>query len=226
MIPAETQELDIIAAIRAGAEISVCIPDDTPSPRLFLYMKECGRQIDRVDRYSRALRYAMGKMMTMAARRPEFLADCGFKEFQQFEDAMIQTTGMSRSILWDWKPIYEKLPELTREQLAHIPRESLTLIIRNIPESKQEMALQVAAEITYRKFKVFAETEGFIGPGEADGASLIVTGNKATIAEIRAFLDHPEVQDYVGTSDYAELLIALIGESQSTEDWPKVCPRF
>lgn len=215
------QDLDIIAAIRAGAEIDVCIPVDMPSPLLFQAIHECGRLISRTDRYGRALRYAMGKMMTMAARRDGFLSENGFAKFQEFEDAMILATGLERPTLWAWKRIFENLPELSREQLAGISAEHFTLILKIPDNGRRQLALAAAPEMSSRRFQRFCEDEGFVGPGEAEGANLILSGSKQEIEEARGFLDHEAIKAYAGNN--IQVLLALIAENQTSENgWPKV----
>lgn len=224
MIPLQNpdtgQDLDIIAAIRAGAEIDVCIPADMPSPTLFAAIHECGRLISRTDRYGRALRYAMGKMMTMASRRDGFLTENGFGKFAEFEDAMIQATGLERSTLWRWKPIYEQLPELTREQLERISAEHFTLILKIPDNGRRQLALAAAPEMSSRRFQRFCEDEGFVGPGEAEGASVILSGSKDEIEEVRRYLENPAIQEFVGKRPI-DIVLAAFHETPSS-GWPTV----
>ncbi len=219
--PDTGQDLDIIAAIRAGAEIDACVPDDMPSPTLFAAIHECGRLISRTDRYGRALRYAMGKMMTMAARREGFLTENGFKKFAEFEDRMIQSTGLERPTLWSWKRIFENLPELSREQLEKISADHFTLILKIPDNGRRQLALAAAPEMSSRAFQRFCENEGFVGPGEVEGANLILSGSKQEIEEARTFLDHPVIKEYAGNN--LQVILALIAENQTSENgWPKV----
>lgn len=221
MIPAETQELDIISAIRAGAEIDVCIPENLSSKQLFEAIHQIGGMISRTDRYGRALRYGFGKLMTMAARRPDFLPDNGFKKFGEFEDAMIQATGLERPTLWNWKRIFENLPELTREQLAGISAEHFTLILKIPDNGRRQLALAAAPAMSSRRFQRFCEDEGFVGPGESEGASIILSGSKDQVDELRRFLESPEIQGYVGTKLAIEIVLASLHETPSS-GWPTV----
>lgn len=227
MLPAiPTSEPTFLQLLREGAEIDVCIPEDTPSPVLFEWIKGMGEVTQRAETNSRIIGYLLGRMMNMAASRPNFLAENGLKSYAEYEAVLKQFYDKGRSTIWDWKPIYKDLPNLTRQQLLDIPVGSLKLI-KKIPDAgHRELALAAAAERTYPEFQSYVEAEGFVGPGEAYGSTLRVPGNKAQIAEIRAFLDHPGVQEWVGTSNYAEIIIALIGESQSSDGWPKICPKF
>lgn len=223
MLPALNPDSDIVAAIRSGAEITFLVPDDLPSLQLYDALKQCGVQIERTGRYGRALKYAMGKMMSLAAGRPSFLKEVGFERFGDFEDNLIAVTGIDRSTLWSWKAIAGKLPALSRDHLANISRESLSLIVRHVPESKQPRMLDAAATMTYRKLKVLAEEEGLVGADEIDGASLIVSASKAKIAELRAYIESKLVREFVGTSDNCEILLAMLGEVQSgNTGWPKL----
>lgn len=215
--------LDIVKAIRDGAEIDVCIPEGLPSQKLWESILDLGHHSAKIEKYDRALKYALGMAMTMAARRPEFLGEVGFEKFGDLEDALIKRTGLSRSTLWVWKPIAEGRPDLTREHLSKIPQQSLSLLVRHVPESKQPAMLEAAAEMTYSKFKTLAEAQGLVGAAEVDGASIIVSGARAQIAELRRYLEHPEVIEYVGTPDKCEIFLALIGEAQSSSvGWPKI----
>lgn len=218
--PDTGQDLDIIAAIRAGAEIDVCIPADMPSPALFAAIHECGRLISRTDRYGRALRYAMGKMMTMAARRDGFLTENGFTKFGEFEDAMILATGLERPTLWIWKRIFENLPELTRDQLERISADSLTLILKIPDNGRRQLALAAAPEMSSRRFQRFCEDEGFVGPGEAEGASVILSGSKDEIDELRRYLENPAIQEFVGKRPI-DIVLAAFHETPSS-GWPTV----
>jgi hypothetical protein len=218
--PDSGQDLDIIAAIREGAEISVCIPEDIPSPQLFSAIHECGRLISRTDRYGRALRFALGKMMTMAARRPGFLREAGFEKFAAFEDALIEATNLERSTLWKWKPIYEELPELTREQLSNISAEHFTLILKIPDHGRRTLALEAAPEMSYRAFQRFVEDQGFVGPGESEGASFILSGSKDEIAEARQFFENAAIQEFAGKRPI-DIVLAALHETASA-GWPTV----
>jgi hypothetical protein len=220
VIPAETQDIDIIAAIRAGAEIDVCIPNNLSSKQLFDAIHQIGGMISRTDRYGRALRYGFGKMMTMAARSPEFLPDNGFAKFQEFEDAMILQTGLERSTLWRWKPIAEELKELTREQLERISAEHFTLILKIPDTGRRQLALEAAPEMSYRRFQRFCEDEGFVGPGEAEGASLILSGSKDEIEEMRRYLENEAIQNFAGKRPI-DIVLSALHETPSS-GWPTV----
>lgn len=222
MVPTEFQTLDIIEVIRGGAEISVCIPDDTPSLTLLEWMKTCGQRYGNSTRESRLWGYAMGRMMNEAQQRPNFLADCGLTKLQEFEDILKQSMGREHSTIWAWKPIYKKMPDLTRAQLLAIPRESLTLILKIPDNGRRRIALDAAAKLSHPKFQSFAETEGLVDPGEARGANLILGGSKGEIGELKRFLEHPAIIEYCGTPNHLAILLTLVAEVQSDENWPKI----
>ncbi len=149
--------------------------------------------------------YALGGMMAAARRDPEFLATAGFDKFGDFESHLLKETGLFRSpsSLWQWKKISEQLPELTRDQLA------------------------VATSVTFEGLKSAAEEAGYLGAAPVDegGANLILTGAKDQISAIREFLEHEEIVKYNGTSNWVEILLCLIAESQGGEGfsaWPKI----
>ncbi len=220
--PDSGQELDIITAIRSGAEVSVCIPDDISNHNLFNAIHSLGSSISKSDRFGRAARYLLGMAMTMAARRPSFLPDYGFANFKEFEEALILQTGLERSTLWRWKPIYEQLPELTRDQLERISAEHFTLILKIPDNQRRQQALEAAPEMSYRRFQRFAEDEGLVAPGEAEGASLILSGSKDQVAELREFLENDQIRNYCGTTNHLEMILMMKAETQSGFEWPKI----
>ncbi len=167
--------------------------------------------------------------MAAARRDPEFLATAGFDKFGDFESHLLKETGLFRSpsSLWQWKKISEQLPELTRNQLAEIPARSLYLIANSVQDRAREEMLALATSVTFEGLKSAAEEAGYLGAAPVDegGANLILTGAKDQISAIREFLEHEEIVKYNGTSNWVEILLCLIAESQGGEGfsaWPKI----
>lgn len=223
MVPVQIPDLGFIEAVRSGAEVTAILPDDMPALELLTNIRICGSQIANLDRTSAVLKYALGRMMVMADRNPLFLEAGGFKNFKEFEEDLKGRTKLGRSTLWSWKPIYEALPDLTREQLDTIPARSLYLIAQHVPESKQQALLETAPQVTYEELKTHAEEQGFISPGQIGGASLIVSGSREQILELKSFLMNPSVLEYCGTTEAIEVLLSAIAETQSSvTGWPKI----
>lgn len=213
--------LDIVALIRQGAEIEACIPEDMSSEALIDGLITLGTQLSRVSKYKRVLQYGIGKMMTQAMRKPDFLEKAGFKNFADYQAHLIQFSGMERSTLWRWKPIYEALPNLTREQLK-IPARSLYMIVMNVRESVRDEVLALAAaepKPTYEKLRAKAEDNGYLGSPIEGGANLTLTGSKSEIREVRQFLESEAIQIHVGTSKAIEIVLAALHETSSS-GWP------
>lgn len=213
MIPAPNPELERLGR----GEFVVCPPPDVTDENLIVFIQSIGKSVATTERRSRAERYALGRAMAMAANRPTFLKTAGFDTFSDYEDALIKKTGLERSTLWSWKPIAERLPGLNQDQLAKISRESLNLIARHVPESKRDGMLTAAAEMTFQKFKAHAEMQGLEVGG---GASIIISGDKKQIAELRRYLEKPEVVAFTGTPNLCEILLCMIAEVQGSNGWP------
>ena len=214
--------MDLIKSIQEGVEIEACIPENLSGAQLKDMIFECGRQITRLTRYERPLKFAFGRMMLMASQSPTFLDENGYNTFDDFRHDLSAYTGMERATLYSWRPIAEQLPNLTRKQLDAIPHQSLKVIARHVPESKRDEMLQVAESTSYEKFKKIAEDRGMLGPGEADGAQMILSGTKAQIKELRQYVERADVQEFVGTSNIAEILMAMVWEVQGDDGWPSM----
>jgi hypothetical protein len=129
---------------------------------------------------------------------------------------------MSRPTLWRWKPVYEALPGLSREQLK-IPAKSLYLIAMNVRETVREEVLAIAAadpKMGFEKLSRLCQDQGYIGKPVEDGANFILTGSKEQIRELRQLVENPKIVEYVGTPHVVEILLAALHEALSS-GWPQ-----
>lgn len=215
--------MDIVTRLHQGAEVEECLLEDIPTDVLLESIECLARGIARVDKFRALLQYAIGCAMTKAARDPQFLTVAGFENFGKYEAHLIRTTGMGHTTLWKWKPIFETLPELTREQLTTIPAKSIYLIAKNVQPRAHKAMLEVAATMTIENFKTHAEGAGVLGKPITGGANFILGAERDVIRQIRDFVDHPKVREYVGSENAAEIILAALHETQSSGQptgWP------
>lgn len=212
---------DLIVALRHGDEITVSV-------RPYLTAKEirqaaflCASGAAQAERTNAAYSYMLGKVILEASQKEDFLSENGYEKFGDFLEELI-STGCHRSTIYSWRPIVKKLPDLTTTQLNTIPHKSLRLIADHVPESKRAEMLDVAATVSVERFTSIAEDRGMIGPGDGVGAQWILSGSRDQIKTLRQYVERVDVAAFVGTSNVCEILLAMLGEVQSGEGWPKL----
>lgn len=204
-----------------GDVVSFDLPADATSEQLRDSILALAGQIAKREAGTAVRYFALWQMLARAKEDQEFLEIAGFATFGDFEDDMLAKSGLTRdsTTFFNWKRIHAHLPELTPTHLNRISAGNLMLITK-VPESKRPAALEMAAGVSNRRFKITVEQAGYLSAAETEGgANLIISGSKEEVRELRAYLDKGDVHTYVGTSDHLAILLAALHEVQ-TSGWP------
>lgn len=204
-----------------GDVVSFDLPADATSEQLRDSIYALAGQIAKREAGTNVRYFALLGMIMRAKEDGGFLETAGFATFGDFEEDLLAKSGLKKNstIYFNWQRICKHLPELTPTQLSSISATNLSLITR-VPESKRPAALEMAADVSNRRFKAKVEEAGYLSAAETEGgADLIISGSKEEIRELRGYLDNAAVQEFVGSSSYLAILLAALHEVQ-TSGWP------
>ncbi len=207
-----------------GGLISATVPDNMPFADVLKHSETCTTALLKVQGCVGVLRAVLGKLMFVASRDKPGLKSAGFPTMGAFVKHLENFSGKGDTVLYDAMRIWEYVgDDLTAEEWADVGITKLKLLCSHTDPAatSKPTLLRAAVDMSIKDFKRHLEDTGHAGPGETSGASLILTGDVARITAIRRFLNHPEIQDHVGSAHPVEIILAAFGEAQSS-DWPKV----
>lgn len=223
MIPAgENPTLELI---RKGAEVADCLPDAMSNVELNAAIHGLvGRVVD-VEISRVEYRYMLGTAMAMAMARRDFLPEMGYKNFADYQKHLQATVKASHGNLWTWKPIVEKLPPLSRQQLE-IPANRLYFICQHVQDRAKPEMLDIAAEAENLDEVVrYAEDRGYLSAPMEGKSDYLLSGSKEDVKEAKRFLEHPDILEHTGATNSLQVVLMLIADTQGgagISDWPKI----
>jgi hypothetical protein len=123
--------------------------------------------------------------------------------------------GLHRTSAYEGKLAAEKWPQLTPDRYAEIGPKKIEILSKFTQgsNSNAEMWLETAKRMsTVTELREYVENRGLLAPGEAVGATLMISTNRDRYKLFKAFFGDGRIQSIVGSKSPDRILEAMIQE--------------
>lgn len=205
--------------------LDTVIPDEMDIREVLSGIKACVSVVGKLDRARDMVGPLLGRFMSLVAKRPEIYERAGYDSLDAFEKGEI-LEKIGHGTVWEYRKIYEAIPNLPMDQYAVIGKGKLSDIAEvcrttHATEGQTRQLLEKAVEpnMTRKKFRTFLEGEsGLASKGDLSGATYPLNGSAAQVTELREFLADARFVAFAESDQPITMLLRAIHES-STE-WP------
>jgi hypothetical protein len=216
VIPTTNAEQDVLKTLlRSGKSIELTLPENLDAREIGSYLRHSFSMLSKVELSRDKLKAVIGRLLVLAQKNPEVWQKQGFDSSEEMIQDLKKKYKISRSTLFEIRACTKAFPKLTLEQVAAVGSQNLVLLSKF---SKQENSdapklLKWATENTHEKLKEILVSKGYLGDGEADGASITLTGSLAEIKELRRYLAREDLQEYAGKG--ITMILAALNEAEA-----------
>lgn len=201
-------------------ELAFAVPEDMTFKDVMSGIRLCASYLGKLERVGNMIGAVLGRYMALAAKSPEMYKKMGYPTLEALEQAEI-LDKIGRTTLWDYKKISEAFPTMPLEEFRNIRKGNLldaAKVIEGKSETQVTEIVAKAKELPNKAFREWLEEESHAGRGELDGGSLLLTGTKAELDELKGLLADRRCQKYFGERHIDQVLGAL---KESTTQWPE-----
>lgn len=201
-------------------ELNFAVPEDMTFKDVMSGIRLCASYLGKLERVGNMIGAVLGRYMALVAKSPEMFKKAGYPTLEAFEQGEI-LDKIGRTTLWDYKKISEAFPTMPLEEFRQIRKGNLLDAAKVIEGKSEKQVTEIVAkakELPNKAFREWLEDESHTGKGDLDGASLLLTGTKAEIDEIKGMLGDRRCQRYFGERHVDQVLGAL---KESTTQWPE-----
>lgn len=216
----ESLETEIILKLKSGVPLGTAIPWDMPTQDVLRWIMACGTLLARADRMSAVVKPALGRLMAMARKDPEFLPTAECKDLRAFEDKLADRTGYSRTSLHHCQIAYEWAGDILTSDYEACGWTNLLLLARHskgASEKQKRELIDGAKGKTVEELRTWLDDTGRASKGQTTGATMVLTGSQDDIQELRTWLGRPDIQAAAGSADP---LTILLSASKELDPWP------
>ncbi len=207
--------------LRPGSSIEAAIPADATPEELWGALDACVRGLGMLEARINRLTPIIGRILMTFENKPSLYKDLGYDTYSDFMNRGVYAlTGLHRSSAYIGKLAAREWPQLTPDRYVEIGPKKLEILSKftNGNNSNAEMWLDTAKRSkSVTEFREYVETRGLLAPGEAVGATLMITTNRDRYKLFKAFFADGRIQSTVGSKSPDEILAAMIQEVY--EDW-------
>jgi hypothetical protein len=199
-------------------KITIAIPDDLAPRDIGMRIREASMLTVKVEAGRDRLHAILGRLLVLAKRSPEVYQAQGFDTFTDYlRKEVLVTYKVGRTTAMNCKRIAEQWGGLTVEQYGKVGQQKLLLLSKfsSQENTNAPKLLKAAAEKSFDQLKTYCEEKGFLGEGEADGASITFTGSLAEVKELRRYQNRPDFQAHAGKG--IAMILAAMNEVEA--DW-------
>ncbi len=217
---ADRLESEIILKLKSGVPLSEAIPWDMHTQDVLRWILACGALLARADRMSSVVRPALGRLMFMARKDPEFLPTADCKELRDFEKKLTEQTGYSRTSLHQCLQVHDWAGDLLTTEYEQCGWTNMLLLARNskgASEKQKREMLDAAKGRTTQELRTWLDAAGHAPRGQTTTAALTLAGSQDDIQELRAWLGRPDIQAAAGSADPLQIVLAA---SKELDPWP------
>lgn len=211
----ESLEAEIILKLRSGVALGAAIPWDMPTEDVLRWIMACGTLLARADRMSAVVKPALGRLMAMARKAPEFLPTAECKDLREFEDKLTDKTGYSRTSLHHCQLAYEWAGDILTSDYEACGWTNLLLLARHskgASDKQKKELIDGAKGKTVEELRTWLDEAGHAPKGQTTGATMVLTGSQDDIQELRTWLARPDIQAAAGSADPLAILLAATAE--------------
>lgn len=202
-------------------DVSQMIPHDTPRQQLWEMIQVCASGIVLFESRLRRLVPILGYILLLFKNKPSLYKDMGYETFEQFRNQGVGGLfGMHRTSLYWSQIVAQKWPQLVKnpELYAKIGPVKLNIVSKFADGSavNADHILDMAGKMTVTELRQYTEQRGLTVAGETIGAMISIPCNLKQKLEWTKWVARGEVQSVVGSKDPAEILMAMMKESEAT----------
>lgn len=168
---------------------------------------EVCRSLVQLDATREVVSVSLGRLLALVQDRKLYQPE--FKSFERFRLATAERYGLARSTISECLAIARALPQITDEQVRHIPKTNLALVARaakEVPRRKIPALLRQAEHRSVAGFRESLDEQGLLkrGPGRETKPGIVVLTIRVSVGVARAW------RAYVGEGDPGEVFAGLI----------------
>ena len=202
--------------VEDGADIKALLPDDIPVQEYWNYLGVFGQAFKRAETTSIRIRKAIGRLMQIASKNPQYRDG---KPMKEFVPELESRTGLDRSVCYQAMRIYNAFPSLPPSDWEDIGIKNLEVLCRFTNETftDVEKHLQAGREMTTSELTGYAEASGLKSRGELVGCVITIPCTVSVRDVWEEFKSDPENQKSCGTDRAEEMLVHAIHDA--TTEW-------
>jgi hypothetical protein len=216
MIPASAQEQEVLRSLlKSGKSIELTIPDNLDAREIGSYLRHSFSMLGKAEIARDKMKAVIGRLLVLAQKNPEVWQKQGFDTHEDMIQDLKKKYKISRSTMFEIRSCTKAYPRLTLEQVAAVGSENLKVLSKFSTQDNSDAPklLKWATENTTEKLKELLVKKGYLGEGEAEGASITITGSLAEIKELREYLGREDLQSYAGKG--IAMILAALNEAEA-----------
>lgn len=199
----ENDRAVLSAVLDSGSSISVVIPEEIDSDRLWQTMETCCRVAGAVSKASDRIKPIIGRLLVVLRDHPEVYQDRGYATYEDFMcRGMSELFGISRTEAYACRKVAERFPSLSVEEFNQIGVRKLYVLAAATKEgdkhAKELVEKAMDPETNRSDLIEFAATLKHMDVGEFEITKVSITVTKETAAMWKDFIGSKAIQAYVG----------------------------
>lgn len=201
--------------LRPGASIEAIIPADATPEDLWKTLDACVRGMSLLEARMLRIKPIIGRLLVMFENKPSLYKGLGYKTYSEFMTrGVYDKLGLHRTSAYEAVRLAKDWQQVTPDQYAKIGTKNMNTLSKFCSgrDRNADTWLKAAETMKVTEFNSYVEQRGFLSPGEAKGATIIIHTNQSVWDHWKEFRTDPRIHGAVGSKQEDIILEALMQE--------------